>query len=205
MYPLQFGFQENNSIDHALTSMTEEIRSSLDSRRYGCGILLDLQKAFDTVNHDILLAKLEHYGVRGNVLNWFKSYLSERSQFVSINGSNSILMRTTCGVTQGSVLRPMLFLFMSMIYQMFQKNLKKFKFHLFADDTNIYSDCDTLACYILGYYQGVNGLQHPASYSTACPLAPRMRACILIYSNISHLLPSNINIMHITCPCPYCP
>ena len=52
LYPLQFGFQENNSIDHALISMSEEIRSSLDNRRYGCGIFLDLQEAFDTVNHD---------------------------------------------------------------------------------------------------------------------------------------------------------
>ena len=82
LYPLQFGFQENNSIDHALISMTEEIRSSLDNRRYGCGIFVDLQKAFDTVNHGILLNKLEHYGIRGNVLDWFKSYLSERRQFV---------------------------------------------------------------------------------------------------------------------------
>ena len=98
LYPLQFGFQESNSIDHALISMTEEIRSSLDNRRYGCGIFVDLQKAFDTVNHGILLNKLEHYGIRGNVLDWFKSYLSERRQFVSINGSSSSLMRTTCGV-----------------------------------------------------------------------------------------------------------
>ena len=77
MYPLKFGFQENNSIDHALISMTEEIRCSLDNRRYGCGIFLDLQKAFDTVNHDILLAKLEHYGI--SQIDWFQSFLSERS------------------------------------------------------------------------------------------------------------------------------
>ena len=122
--------------------MTEEIRSSLDNRRYGCGIFLDLQKAFDTVNHDILLGKLEHYGIRGNVLNWFKSYLSERSQFVSINGSSSILMRTTCGVPQVSVLGPLLFL----IYVNDLPNVsKKFKCYLFADDTNIYCDCDILA------------------------------------------------------------
>ena len=109
LYPLQFGFQENNSIYHALISMTEEIRS-LDNRQCGCGIFVDLQKAFHTVNHDILLNKLEHYGIRGNVLDWFKSYLSERSRFVSINGSNSSLMRTTCGVPQVSVLGPLLFL-----------------------------------------------------------------------------------------------
>ena len=67
---MSFGFQENYSIDHALISMTEEIRSSLDNRPYGCGIFVDLQTAFDTVNHGILLAKLEHYGIRGNVLDW---------------------------------------------------------------------------------------------------------------------------------------
>ena len=82
---------------------------------------MDLQKAFDTVNHYILLAKLEYYGIRENVLNWFKSYLSERIQFVSINGSNSILMRTTCGVPQGSVLGPLLFL----IYVNYPPNVSK--------------------------------------------------------------------------------
>ena len=71
-------FKKNNLIDHALISMTEEIRSSLDNRRCGCRIFVDLQKAIDTGNHDILLTKLEHYGIRGDVLNWLKSYLSER-------------------------------------------------------------------------------------------------------------------------------
>ena len=76
------------------------------------------------------------------MLNWFKSYLSERGQFVSINGSNSNLMRPTCGVPQGSVQDPLLFL----IYANDLPNVsKKFKFYLFADDTNIYCDCDTLA------------------------------------------------------------
>ena len=103
--------------------------------------LLDLQKAFDTVNHGILLNKLEHYGIRGSVLDWFKSYLSERRQFVSINGSSSSLMTTTCGVPQGSVLGPLLFL----IYVSdLPKVSKKLKFYLFADDTNIYFDGDTL-------------------------------------------------------------
>ena len=122
LYPLQFSFQENNSIDHALIRMTEEIRSSLDNRRYGCGIFVDLQKAFDTVTHSILLTKLEHYSIGGNLLIWFKSFLSERRQFVSINGSSSILMRVTYGVPHGSVLSPLLFLFMLMICQIFQKN-----------------------------------------------------------------------------------
>ena len=74
------------------------------------GIFVDLQKVFVTVNHDILIAKLEHYGIRRNVLNWFQPDLSQRSQFVSINGSNSSLMRTSCRVPQGSVLGQLLLL-----------------------------------------------------------------------------------------------
>ena len=123
LYPLQFGFQENNSIDYALISMTEDIRSSLDNKRYRCGIFVDLQKAFDAVTHIILLTKLEDHGIRGNVLSWWKSYLSERRQFDSINGSSSCLMRTTCGVPHGSVLSlHFYFLFMLTICQIFQRN-----------------------------------------------------------------------------------
>ena len=121
--------------------MTEEIGSSLDNRRYGCGIFVNHLKAFDTVNHGILKTKLEHYGIRGNVHNWFISYLSERRQFVSINGSSSSLMRTTCGVPQGSVLGPLLFLIY--VYDLPHVS-KQLKFYLYADDTNIYSDGDTL-------------------------------------------------------------
>ena len=141
LYPLQLGFQENNSIDCALISMTEEIRSSLDSRWYGRGNFMDLQKAFDTVNHVLLLTKLEHYGIRGNVLDWLKSRLSERSQFISINGSSSSLLRTTCGVPQGYVLGPLLFL----IYvNDLPRVSKKLKLYPCVDDANIYCYGDTL-------------------------------------------------------------
>ena len=72
---------------------------------------MDLQKAFDTVDHQILLAKLNHYGIRGVSNDWFKSYLSNRSQYVSINGYDSGLAAINCGVPQGSVLGPLLFLY----------------------------------------------------------------------------------------------
>ena len=78
--------------------MTEAIRKTLDSKKYGYGIFIDLQKAFDTVNHGILIDKLEHYGVRGNALAWFKSYLSERYQFVEVEDKNSELLRVTTGI-----------------------------------------------------------------------------------------------------------
>ena len=79
---------------------TEAIRNTLDNKKYGCGVFVDLQKAFDSVNHNILLSKqLEHYGIRGNVLLWFASYLSDRYQYVSVIGRDSNLMKIAYGVT----------------------------------------------------------------------------------------------------------
>ena len=98
LYPLLFGFREKHSIIHALLSLTESIKHSIDNRKYGCEIFLDLQKAFDTVNHNILVQKLEHYGVRGNVLDWFRSYLCGRSQYVTVNGHVSDSLSITSGV-----------------------------------------------------------------------------------------------------------
>ena len=110
LYSVQFGLQENHSVDHALVSLTEATRNAFDNERFGSGIFIDLQKAFDTVNHRILLSKLEHYGIRRCALEWFRSYISDRKTHVFVTGSNSNLLSTTCGVPQGSVLGPLLFL-----------------------------------------------------------------------------------------------
>ena len=141
LYALQFGFRASHSIDHALVSLTEAIKSSLDNRKFGCGLFIDLQKAFDAVNHNILSMKLEHYGIRGTALNWFESYLSDRKQYVSVNGSNSSHLSVTCGVPQGSVLGPLLFL---IHINDLPLSSPKLAFYLFADDTNIYYEAESL-------------------------------------------------------------
>ena len=106
IYDLQFGFRQIFSTSRALINLTENIREALDNGYIGCGIFVDLQKAFDTVDHQILFSKLEYYGIWGISNTWFKSYLSNRNQFVSINGYDSELAEINCGVLQGSVLGP---------------------------------------------------------------------------------------------------
>ena len=140
LFSNQFGFRKNNSTSTALIQITEKIKESIDKSKYGCEIFIDLRKAFDTVNHSILLSKMEHYGVRDTALEWFKSYLSNRKQYVYSNGESSQLKDITCGVPQGSVLGPLLFL----IYINELPNISKLlQFFLFADDTYIYYEAES--------------------------------------------------------------
>ena len=86
LYKNQFGFRKNNSTTFALLQITEKIKETIDNKKYGCGIFIDLRKAFDTVNHKILLKKLEHYGIRDQAFNSFDSYLCDRKHYVFLNG-----------------------------------------------------------------------------------------------------------------------
>ena len=109
IYKLQFGFRKKHSTEHALLSIEDEVRN-LDNGIFTCGIFVDLEKAFDTVNHKILLSKLYHYGIRDNALKWLTSYLMNLKQFVKLNGMLSKTENICCGFPQGSILGPLLFI-----------------------------------------------------------------------------------------------
>ena len=134
IYNLQFGFRKNHSTNHAILSIIENIQNAIKNNNFAIGIFIDLQKAFDTVNHSILLKKLSHYGIKNTANKWFESYLTGRQQFVSINGHSSEYTTTKHGVPQGSVLGPLLFLIYINDLHVCIKNSKTFHF---ADDTNL--------------------------------------------------------------------
>ena len=98
------------STSHALLDLVEEITSPIDAKKISIGVFIDLKKAFDTVNHDLLIDKLEYYGIRGIAQEWLKSYLKDRKQFVQIDECASTLLSVTCVVPQGSILGPKLFI-----------------------------------------------------------------------------------------------
>ena len=136
MYDYQFGFRKDHSTTLAIMEICENIIDTLNKGSYITGLYLDLSKAFGTVDHKILLYKLEQYGIRGTPLTWFNSYLSNRLQYNLVNGTKSDTMNIRYGVPQGSVLGPLLFLlYTNDIPNCLPEN---HKMRLFADDSNIF-------------------------------------------------------------------
>ena len=115
LFQFQFGFRKGHSTAQAVSEIADNLREAIDNNLYTCGVFIDFSKAFDTVNHEILLKKLESYGIRGMSLKWFTSYLNNRQQYVAIGHTESPRQVMTCGIPQGSTLGPLLFLLL--IYQ----------------------------------------------------------------------------------------
>ena len=110
LFENQFGFRKLHPSYMALMVLTDKLIKSLENGEYVIGVYLDFPKAFDTVDHAILLSKLSHYGIRCNALNWSISYLSNRKQYVTYNRVSSPVNNIACGVPQSSILGPLLFL-----------------------------------------------------------------------------------------------
>ena len=133
----QYRFRKKSSTNVALLTFIDKVIQAIENGEYVIGVFLDFSKAFDTVDHKILLDKLDHYGIRGiSALSWFRSYSSHRFQYVTYNGSQSSQQLIKCGVPQGSILGPLLFLVYINDLCIVCKSTEPV---LFADDTNLFS------------------------------------------------------------------
>ena len=130
----QFGFQINNSTEHATLQFTRDIAQNFDNGKFTLGVFIDLSKTFDTVDHQTLLKKVRHYGINEKRLAWLRSYLFQRKQYIENSNDIKYLLEIDSGVPQSSILGPLLFL----IYVKHFYLASKLKNVIFADDINLF-------------------------------------------------------------------
>jgi hypothetical protein len=148
--PGQYGFRSGHSAAMAVVDMVEKVREAWRKKNVALGVFIDLKKAFDTVDHRMLLSKLQHNRVRGEALGLLESYLRDRSQYVVYNGGESGRYGLECGVPQGSVLGPLFFL---LYVNDMARTTGELGFVLFAEVTNLFAERQDTA----GLFERVNG------------------------------------------------
>ena len=141
IYHNQFGFRKGYSTSDAVLRFVDECSEAFNNKKYLCSVMLDFSKAFDTVSHPLLLRKLEYYGIRGVILDWFGSYLENRRSRVRIKNSFSPYMIYNTGVPQGSILGPILFI---LYINDLHKTTSLLNFIHYADDTSVTISGDDL-------------------------------------------------------------
>ena len=145
LFNKQIGFRAGHSIEHALLELIDQICDSFNDKNYFLLILINLSKTFNTVDHSILLKKLEHNGIKGRCLSWFQSYLSNRKQYIEFKQDNRTgnteLSNIICGVPPGSILGPLLFIIYVNDLCQTSEFLKPI---MFADDTNLFGKSKTV-------------------------------------------------------------
>ena len=132
---MQFEFQKRRSPEHAILQLVEQINQPFGKKGYALGVFADLSKAFHSFDHQILLKKIEYYGIAGNNLRWFENYLKDRKQYISLKHNSIKKATVTCGVPQGSILGSLLFLLYVNGLRHASKVLNPI---MFADDTNFF-------------------------------------------------------------------
>ena len=149
-YDSQYGFRKYYTTKLAALELVDRIHKEIDESKIPFSVFLDLSKAFDTLDHDILLHELQYYGITGTALDWFRMYLTERYQYVDYNGASSSMKLLTTGVPQGSILGPLLFIIYMNDIHTVSNNLN---FILYAHDTTLTSP---LCPFTYGGYHDIN-------------------------------------------------
>ena len=187
--PNQFGFRQNSSTSDAVLEALDNVYSSLDKKETVIAVFLDFSKAFDTVNHNILLSKLMNLGIRGRMNDWFSSYLSARKQCVVIDNISSEHKSISMGVPQGSILGPILFL---LYINDMSRSAPNLKFVHFTDDTIIF----TTSTHFVSTVENMNnGLKTVDEWLKTNRLSLNIsKTLYMIFSDLKHLPHKEIKI-----------